>query len=465
MYHKNCNLCKKRGHFSKQRIKVKEIEPETSSESDVSETLFIGTITGNDLISFDDKEWTIDIVANNAVINFKIDTGAQANILPYQEYCQLEKRPKLNKTKVSSCAYNGTIIPVVRSCIVQLEYKNKLVPILFIVADMKSPPIIGLKTSTDLELIKCIHQIYKIKTVITDYLQEFSDCFGKIGCFTRTHSIVTDPEVQPTINPPRRVPIALHNRLHDELQCMIKMKVITPVEEPSDWVSNYVVVEKPDKSFRICLDPRDLIKAIKRPHFYLPTTEGIIAKISTGKIFTKLDASCAYWQIPIDYQSSKLLTFSTPFGRYRFLRMPYGISSASDVCQMYISQMLDVIEGSTNSQDDIIWGDDEHQLKQRTLEVFKVIRKSGMKLNKSKCSFHQPELIYLEHKITAEGVFPDESKIKAIKDMMYPKTIKELQRFLGSINYLGKFIPHARYNKTLERALKKKCHMVLRRTS
>ena len=164
--------------------------------------------------------------------------------------------------------------------------------------------------------------------------------------------------------------------------------------------------------------------------------------MSTGKIFTKLGASCAYWQIPIDYQSSKLLTFSTPFGRYRFLCMPYGISSASDVCQMYISQMLDGIEGSTNSQADITWGDDEHQLKQRTLEIFKVIRKSGMKLNKSKCSFHQPELIYLGHKITAEGVFLDESKIKAIKDMPYPKTIKELQRFLGSINYLGKFIPH-----------------------
>ena len=125
---------------------------------------------------------------------------------------------------------------------------------------MKSPPIIGLKTSTDLELNKRIYQINKIKTVIPDYLQEFSDCFGKIGCFTRTH-IVTDPEVQPTINPPRRVPnIALHNRLHDELQRMIKMKVITPVEEPSDWVSNYVAVEKTDKSLRICLDPRDLTK-------------------------------------------------------------------------------------------------------------------------------------------------------------------------------------------------------------
>ena len=98
-YHKNCNLCKKRGHFSKcctnkQRIKVNEIkcqiEPETSSESDVSETLFIGTITGNDLISFDDKEWAIDIVANNTVINFKIDTGAQANILSIGKETKIE---------------------------------------------------------------------------------------------------------------------------------------------------------------------------------------------------------------------------------------------------------------------------------------------------------------------------------------------------------------------------------------
>ena len=73
---------------------------------------------------------------------------------------------------------------------------------------------------------------------------------------------------------------------------------------------------------RICLDPKHLNKAIKRPHYAMPTTEEILTKISTGKLFTKLDASNAYWQIPVDESSSKLLTFNSPKGRFKFVRTP-----------------------------------------------------------------------------------------------------------------------------------------------
>ncbi len=123
-------------------------------------------------------------------------------------------------------------------------------------------------------------------------------------------------------------------------------------------------------------------KAIKRPHRKLPTTEEILAKLSQGKYFSKLDASSAYWQIPLDEESSKLLTFNTPFGRYRFLRMAFGIVSASDVCQEYVENMIEGIEYALNDQDDIIiWGSTHEQLASTTKEVFSAIRKSGMKLN------------------------------------------------------------------------------------
>ena len=78
-------------------------------------------------------------------------------------------------------------------------------------------------------------------------------------------------------------------------------------------------------------------------------------------------------QIPLDYEISLLTTFSTPFGRYRYTRMPYGVTSASDVCQMYISQILNGINSVTNSQDDIlIWADNDKQLEERT-KVFDAI--------------------------------------------------------------------------------------------
>ena len=81
--------------------------------------------------------------------------------------------------------------------------------------------------------------------------------------------------------------------------------------------------EKPNGSLRLCLDPKDLNKAIKREHYQMPTTESILLKLAGAKLFTKLDALNAYWQIPVDEESSRLLTFNSPYGRYCFKRLPF----------------------------------------------------------------------------------------------------------------------------------------------
>ena len=95
--------------------------------------------------------------------------------------------------------------------------------------------------------------------------------------------------------------------------------VIKRIKGPTDWVNSLVFVEKPDRSLRICLDPRDLNKAIKREHYQLPTFDEIASRITGETRFTKLDANKGYWQIPLDEQSSKLTTRNTPYGRYSFL--------------------------------------------------------------------------------------------------------------------------------------------------
>ena len=102
------------------------------------------------------------------------------------------------------------------------------------------------------------------------------------------------------------------------------------------------------------MDPRDLNRAIKREHYRLPTTEDVLAQMANAKHFTKLDASNAYWQIKVDDESSKLLTFNSPQGRYSFKRLPFGIHSASEICQQKIATIIEGIEGSLNVQDDII---------------------------------------------------------------------------------------------------------------
>ena len=233
---------------------------------------------------------------------------------------------------------------------------------MFIVTNSNSTPIIGLKTSTDLNIIKRIDKV-KRQNRLPDHLQEFTDCFGEMGSFKKKHHIYYDQNIQPTVNPPRRVPYTLEGKLKKELHRMVDLGIITPVHEPTQWVSNIVCVEKADGSLRVCIDPRDLNKAIRRTQRKLPTTEEILAKLSEGKVFTKLDFSSAYWQIPLDEESSKLLTFNTPFGRFRFLRMAFGIKSASDICQQYVEEMIEGIEYTLNDQDDIIlWSSNEEKL-------------------------------------------------------------------------------------------------------
>ena len=105
------------------------------------------------------------------------------------------------------------------------------------------------------------------------------------------------------------------------------------VRPANDWVSNLVVVEKKDGSLRLCLDPKDLNKAIKREHYKIPTMKEIAAEFAGKTVFSILDLKDGYWQIQLDEDSSLLCTFSTPFGQYRFTRMPFGIKSASEVFQ------------------------------------------------------------------------------------------------------------------------------------
>ena len=120
---------------------------------------------------------------------------------------------------------------------------------------------------------------------------------------------------------------------------MVRDGVIELVSEPSDWVNSIVVVEKANKKdVRICLDPRDLNKYIKREHYPMKTVEEVAAMVDGASVFSVCDASSGFWQISLREDCTNLTVFNTPFGRYKFLRMPFGLSSSPEVWQkMYVS--------------------------------------------------------------------------------------------------------------------------------
>ena len=271
-YGKLCNNCKKKNHFAK-RCNVRTVnnvqKHQDSSESDEkseifeNEALFIGAISNEDFDN-DDNEWAADLEVKNTLISFKIDTGAQANVMPFRVFLNLQNRPKLQPSKFRLSAYNGTNIPVKGCCILRITHGITTIPLLFHVVDNDYPSILVLKTSKNLDLIRCV---MKINSCVPDYLQQYTDCFGEIGCLKEKHHIVVDRELPPVINPPRRIPASLKMRLNEELDRMVKMEIITPIEEPTDWVSSLVIAEKLNGQLRICLDSRHLNQVIKTSAF------------------------------------------------------------------------------------------------------------------------------------------------------------------------------------------------------
>lgn len=210
-----------------------------------------------------------------------------------------------------------------------------------------------------------------------------------------------------------------------------------------------VVVRKPNGNLRICIDPKDLYKVLKHNHYPLPTIEDILPDLSRAKVFTTFDAKNGLWHIALDDESSRLTTFNTPFGRYRRLRLPFGLSSAPEEFQRRQHQVLEGIPGVLTIHDDILFygegntyeeahRDHDEKLKKLMLRC----QERNVKLNKEKMRLRRSEVPYVGHLLTDKGLKPDPDKIRAMQEMPKPKDEGGVQRLIGFVNYLSKFLPH-----------------------
>ncbi|XP_030854482.1 uncharacterized protein K02A2.6-like [Strongylocentrotus purpuratus] len=435
-----CKKCGKQNHFAKCcKTPVAKVNELQHLEVD-SEGFMICSVESKE----SKDEWIVNLLVNNQPVDFKVDTGAQANLLPETVFHKLKPKPKLQKAKVLLTGYYETDIPVKGRCCVQVEYKGikRNVPCLVIPGNRQ--PLLGLRTSEDLYLVKRVYHVEKQtehgtgKSVVQDY----QDVFVGLGCLPGKHHITLREDAHPVQHACRKVPFPLKDKLKDELDKMERMDVITRVDEPTDWVSSLVVVMKKNGQLRVCLDPRDLNRAIKREHYQLPSRAEITAHFAGAKYFSKLDASSGFWQIQLDDESSKLCTFITPYGRYKFLRLPFGICSAPEVYHKIVHQLFAHIPGVNTMMDDVIvWGTTQQEHDDRLREVLSIVRKMNLKLNKDKCEFNVKKLTFIGDLISDQGVQPDPKKVSAILNIERPKCRKDVQRFLGMINYQGKFIP------------------------
>ena len=250
-------------------------------------------------------------------------------------------------------------------------------------------------------------------------------------------------DAKPVVHSARCVPFRLQSQFKAQLEEMEENQLITKVTEPTEWVNPLVTVMKSGQSLRICLDPGLLNAAIKREHFAIPTAEEIFAKLHSSRYFRTLDTTSGFMQTALDEESSYLTTFATPFGRYRYRRLPYGISSAPEVFHKRIADMFgDIKEVETFIDDILIHALTEEQHDDRLRRVLDRCLEVGLKMNREKCNIKCTEVKYLGHIISAEGLQPDPTKVDVIQNMLTLKCKEDVRRTLGMVTYLAKFCPN-----------------------
>ena len=210
-----------------------------------------------------------------------------------------------------------------------------------------------------------------------------------------------------------------------------------------------VVVTKKSGQLRLCLDPKDLNDAIQREHYPLPVIEDVATRLAGAKVFTVLDVQQGFWHVELDDESSFLTTFNTPFGRYRFKRIPFVLSSSPEVFQRRMHEVIEGLHGCEVIADDFLvvgYGENmemgirDHD---RNLRAFlDRCDQRNLHLNVDKIQLRVTEVPFIGHTATANGLKPGPGKIEAIVNMPAPVDAAGVRRLLGMIQYLEKFMPN-----------------------
>ena len=503
-YGKECKSCGKRNHFAKvcRQKKVHELERpahyyaeyyaenepteqqfdiglvvKTESRDEQSNVKFENLRENKSVDQIETRDWCVDLIFGNSCLNVKIDSGAQANVISLENVNKVLPKPIILPTKITLSAFGGFNLPVIGKIFVNCRRKcenSESQKLEFIVVKSKVKTVLGLDSSIKLKFIDMsqvkAHAITDITKPVSDapekkkisqarpganitsqdnslntLISEFSDVFdnSSVGLIKDCeYDIKLADNSIPKISRNRPTPFAKKPKIEAELERMVKLDIIEPVEEPTEWVNNYVAVEKGDKT-RICLDPNALNQYVLRERIQLPTIDDVYSDIRDGKLYSKLDLKDGYWQVPLSQKSSSLTTFQTHVGRFKYKRLPFGLNSANEVFQKKVYQVFGDLEGVKVMYDDVlVYGATKEQHNSRLRKALDRARKFGVKLNRNKCEFMLSEVTYIGHVISAQGIKVDQDKVVDLLNMPAPEDKKGIQRLLGSLNFFARYIPN-----------------------
>ena len=227
---------------------------------------------------------------------------------------------------------------------------------------------------------------------------------------------------------------------------MLQAGVLAPVHEATPWINSFDLIESKDKlgnlKLHICLDPTNLNKAITREPYHFRTPEDIAHLLADVCVMRVCDCRKGNWHQKLDQASSYLTTFNTEIGRFRYTLMPFGITVASDVFPRQLDQCFGKIEQLIVIVDDIMVVGRQPNHKDHDVALTNLLesaRKCNIKLHFDKLQYKKTEVDSFGETYTTDGHKPTQSKVSAIVEMPPLTCKKQVQSFIGMVNYLSKF--------------------------
>ena len=436
-----CSNCGKRGHFRavcRSAAKVRGVNTSSEPEKD-PENSKLGTVGAD---SSRDDTWTITLTLQGKPVTLHLDTGAEVTVIPEKMWREVGQ-PQLTASDRTLRGPDSRAIPTLGKFLGTFTHNSRSVETEVYVVKRLAKPLLGRPTILDLGQVKLVAAVEQQHQHLT-LKEQYPSLFQGLGKLKGEYSIELRDDAQPfALATPRRVAIPLLKRVQQELERMERMKVITRVNQPTDWCAGMVVVPKTNGRVRICVDLTRLNESVKRERHPLPVVDQTLAQLEGAKLFSKLDTNSGFWQIQLAPSSSLLTTFITPFGRFCFRRLPFRISSAPEHFQRRMSEALSGLAGTVCMMDDVlVYGENREEHDERLTGVLQRLSDLGMTLNADKCVFAQTSVKFLGHVVDSQGIRPDPDKIEAISEFATPTCVSDIRRFLGMVNQLSKFSPN-----------------------
>ena len=213
------------------------------------------------------------------------------------------------------------------------------------------------------------------------------------------------------------------------------------------WVNSLTYPKKANGKLRICLDPKDLNKAIICENHKAPTLEEIAHVIMGATKFSKVNGNKAFFGMHLMEEASLLTMFNTHLRRYRFLHVPFRLKMSQDIFEMRMDDIVAQCPSVLAIHDDVfIYRKDDRDHDMNIINLFNMAQKEGLVFNSKKCTIKQESVMFFGGVFLAEGYSPNPEKIQGICEMTPHQMKQELQSFLGAVNYLQMFIPHLSSN-------------------